>query len=160
MSGKTALLMIALLFCALPPLQAAEQKQKTELKQTPSAYDRTRTEMTSAFQRVRARISYSCMRSNEYFHQMIASFEEKAAADVRNIQRKTSVQSDELKKKFTQSKEELSEKAGEMYKKSDAVSDEISRKTAKVKEEIEEMGKDFYKEASKEVEKNVDSLRK
>ncbi len=160
MSGKTALLAIALLFCALPPLQSAEQKRTSELKQTPSAYDRTRMEMTSVFQRVRARVSYSCMRSNEYFRQMVASFEEKAATDARNIQLKTAVQSDELKKKFTQSKEELSEKAGEMYKKSDAVSDEISRKTAKVKEEIKEMGKDFYKEASKEVEKNVDSLRK
>jgi len=160
MSGKTALLVIALLFCALPPLQAAGQKRTPEQKQAPSAYDRTRMEMNSVFQRVNARISYSWMRSNEYFRQMVASFEEKAAADARNIQLKTSAQSDELKKKFIQSKDELSEKAGDMYKKSDAVSDEISRKTAKVKGEIEEMGKEFYKEASKEVEKNVDSLRK
>ncbi len=160
MSGKTALLAIALLFCAFPPLPAAEKKQTPELKQTPSAYDRTRTEMTGVFQQVRARVSYSCMRSNEYFRLMVASFGEKAAEDARNIQLKTSAQSGELKKKFIQSKEELSEKAGEMYKKSDAVSDEISRKTARVKDEIEEMGKEFYKEASKEVEKNVDSLRK
>ncbi|OQA86474.1 MAG: hypothetical protein BWY31_01322 [Lentisphaerae bacterium ADurb.Bin242] len=160
MSGKTTLLVFILLFCILFPLRSAEPKRTPEPAQTPSAYDRTRMEVDSVLQRVRAKISYSWMRSNEYFRQMVASFEEKAAADTRKVRIKTSAQSEELKKKLNQSKTELGWKAYDMYRKSDAVADEISRKTAKVKEEIEEMGKEFYKEASKEVEKNVDSLRK
>lgn len=160
MHGKILFLVLTLLFSVSFLLHSAELKRPPEPKQTPSSYGRTRTEMEGVLQRIRAKMSYSWMRSNEYFRQMAASFEEKAAADTKTIQIKASAQSEELKQKLNQSKEELGVKAYETYKKSDAVADEISRKTAKVKEEIEAMGKEFYKEASKEVEKNVDSLRK
>lgn len=152
MSGKTTFLVLILLFGVLFPLRSTEPKQ--------TAYDRTRMEVDSVLQRVRAKISYSWMRSNEYFRQMVASFEEKASSETRSVQLKTAVQTDEFKKKLHQSKKELTGKANDLYKKSDAVSDDISKKTAKVKEEIEEMGKQFYKEASKEVGKTVDSLQK
>lgn len=151
MSGKTSLLVFLLLFCVFFPLYSAPVQ----------AFNQTRTEVDGVLQRVRAKISYSWMRSNEYFRLMVASAGEKVVTETDVIRSRTSVKAGEFKKKALESKEEVVEKTQTFYKKqSDSISNDISEKTARVKEEIKEMGDKVYDNASQEVGKTVDSFKK